>query len=66
MKITETKKSRLKEVDFENLAFGEIFSDHMLSMEYKAGKWGESADHPLWADGDLSGDLFLALRTDHF
>ena len=40
MKITETKKSRLKEVDFENLAFGEIFSDHMLGMEYKAGKWG--------------------------
>ena len=39
MKITETKKSRLKEVDFESLAFGEIFSDHMLEMEYKAGKW---------------------------
>jgi branched-chain amino acid aminotransferase len=46
MKITETKKSRLKEVDFENLAFGEIFSDHMLSMEYKAGKWGDEQITP--------------------
>ena len=40
MKIIKTKKSRLKEVDFENLGFGEIFSDHMLSMEYKEDKWG--------------------------
>ena len=46
MKITETKKSRLKEVDFENLAFGEIFSDHMLGMEYKAGKWGSQQITP--------------------
>ena len=37
MKIVKTEKSQLKEVDFENLAFGEIFSDHMLSMEYKGG-----------------------------
>jgi len=42
MKIIKTRKSRLKEVDLENLGFGEIFSDHMLSMEYKEAKWGVS------------------------
>ncbi len=42
MKIRKTAQSRLKEVDFEHLGFGEIFSDHMLSVEYKGGKWGEA------------------------
>jgi branched-chain amino acid aminotransferase len=39
MEIVKTKKSRLKEVDFENLAFGEVFSDHMVSMDYGDGRW---------------------------
>jgi branched-chain amino acid aminotransferase len=37
--ITKTHKSRIIETDFENLGFGEIFSDHMFSMEYKNGEW---------------------------
>ncbi len=39
MKIVKTKRSRAGEVDFEHLSFGEIFSDHMFSMEYEDGKW---------------------------
>ena len=42
MKIRKTAQSRIKEVDFEHLSFGEVFSDHMLSAEYKGGKWGEA------------------------
>ena len=42
MKIIKTSQSRLKDVDFEHLGFGEIFSDHMLSVEYRDGEWGEA------------------------
>lgn len=28
--ITKTQKSRINDPDFENLGFGEVFSDHML------------------------------------
>ncbi len=39
MKITKTLKSRKHEVNFGNLGFGEHFSDHMFSCEYKNGAW---------------------------
>ena len=39
MRITKTSKSRKNEVDFDKLGFGEHFSDHMFSCEYKNGKW---------------------------
>ncbi|MEW6374410.1 MAG: branched-chain amino acid aminotransferase [Thermodesulfobacteriota bacterium] len=39
IRVRKTKKSRIGEVDFENLGFGEVFSDHMLSIEYRNGKW---------------------------
>ncbi len=42
MKIIKTSKSRLKDVDFEHLGFGEVFSDHMLSVEYRDGEWREA------------------------
>ena len=39
IQITKAKHSRIKEINFENLGFGEVFSDHMLSMEYRNGRW---------------------------
>ena len=36
----KTDHSRRDQIDFENLGFGDVFSDHMLSMEYKNGRWG--------------------------
>lgn len=39
IKVTRTAKSRIKEVDFNNLSFGNVFSDHMLVSTYKNGKW---------------------------
>ncbi len=40
IQITKTSKSRLSEVDFDNLPFGKIFSDHMFEIDYADGKWG--------------------------
>ena len=37
--IQKTPKSRLSEVDFDNLAFGRSFADHMLVAEYADGAW---------------------------
>lgn len=37
--IKKTGKSRKDDVDFENLGFGEIFSDHMFSIDYENGEW---------------------------
>lgn len=34
-----TNKSRLDEVDFENLKFGREFSDHLFLAEFYDGKW---------------------------
>ncbi len=41
IKINSTPKSRVSEVDWENLPFGKVFSDHMLIMEYSNGEWGQ-------------------------
>src|SRR5512136_546455 len=40
MEIAKTDRSRRDEIDFENLGFGEVFSDHMLIMDYRDGEWG--------------------------
>lgn len=37
--ITRTDQSRISEVDFENLQFGRVFSDHMLVMAYRDETW---------------------------
>ena len=37
--ITPVGNSRLSEVDFDNLAFGQVFSDHMFVMDYEDGSW---------------------------
>ncbi len=39
IKITKSNSSRLHEVDFENLPFGKLFSDHMFVADYHDGKW---------------------------
>ncbi|MCX5812510.1 MAG: branched-chain amino acid aminotransferase [Proteobacteria bacterium] len=39
MRTTKTLKSRKHAVDYNNLGFGQHFSDHMFSCNYKNGKW---------------------------
>ncbi len=51
IEIQQTSKSRLHEVDFENLVFGKNISDHMFIAEYRDGQWQDSRVVPY---GDLS------------
>jgi branched-chain amino acid aminotransferase len=37
--IHPTSQSRVNQVDWENLGFGKIFSDHMFVAEYRDGQW---------------------------
>jgi branched-chain amino acid aminotransferase len=37
--IVRVKNSKINEVDFENLSFGNTFTDHMLVCDFKEGKW---------------------------
>ena len=39
LKVTKTAASKINQVDFSNLAFGTVFTDHMFVCEYKNGKW---------------------------
>ena len=41
MKITKTRNSRLSAVDFTDLPFGTVFSDHMFICNFKNGRWLE-------------------------
>ena len=45
--IEHIKQSRLPEIDFSNLPFGKICSDHMFVMDYKDGAWQEGKIEPL-------------------
>ncbi len=37
--VQKSSKSRLQEVDWVNLGFGKVFSDHMATIEYRDGQW---------------------------
>jgi branched-chain amino acid aminotransferase len=37
--IVKASTSKIDSVDFENLSFGNVFSDHMLICDFKEGAW---------------------------
>ena len=37
--IERVKKSRLPEIDFSNIPFGKIYTDHMFLADYRDGEW---------------------------
>ncbi len=39
MDITRIKKSKIDQIDFDHLAFGEVFTDHMFVCDYQDGEW---------------------------
>ncbi len=51
IRVEPTSTSRLSQVDFHNLKFGQIMSDHMLVAEYNHGKWEDVSIVPY---GDLT------------
>ncbi|MFK8272139.1 branched-chain amino acid aminotransferase [Capnocytophaga canimorsus] len=46
LEIERVKQSRIGQVDFSNLAFGKIFSDHMFFCHYKNGQWQQPQIKP--------------------
>lgn len=39
IEVEQSTQSRISTVDFSNLGFGRVFSDHMLIADYKDGEW---------------------------
>jgi len=44
--IVRASSTKINEVDFENLAFGNIFTDHMLTCDFREGKWNKPVIKP--------------------
>jgi branched-chain amino acid aminotransferase len=47
--VTRVKRSRLSEMDFNNLPFGKYFTDHMLEADYADGEWKKVVIRPYQA-----------------
>ncbi len=39
IEVLKAKTSKISEIDFDNLKFGHVFSDHMLECDFKNGEW---------------------------
>ena len=46
IEIISAASSKINEVDFENLTFGNVFTDHMLVCDYKDGAWQKPVIEP--------------------
>lgn len=46
MNITLAEQSKINSVDFENLPFGSVFTDHMLVCDFKEGAWQKPMIQP--------------------
>lgn len=44
--VTKTLKSKINEIDFDNLPFGKYMTDHMLEADYVNGEWTNIAIRP--------------------
>lgn len=44
--IVTAKTSKINEVDFENISFGNVFTDHMLVCDFKDGAWEKPSIKP--------------------
>jgi len=46
IEIIKSSTSKIDSVDFQNLTFGNIFTDHMLVCDYKNGQWEKPVIKP--------------------
>jgi len=42
MEITKVAESKISEIDFNNIQFGKVYSDHMLVADFTNGEWSNS------------------------
>ncbi|HEX3933753.1 MAG TPA: branched-chain amino acid aminotransferase [Puia sp.] len=61
IQVTKTAKSKIKEIDFNNLPFGKHFTDHMLEVDYVDGEWRKPVIRPF-----QSLSLSPALSAIHY
>lgn len=46
IKVTQIEKSKISTIDFDNLSFGTVFSDHMMVCDFKNGQWQQAEIKP--------------------
>jgi branched-chain amino acid aminotransferase len=69
--VEQTQSSQLHQVDWDNLAFGKVFSDHMFIMEYENGGWnageiipfGPISMHPAMSAIHYGQSIFEGLKA---
>ncbi len=61
IQVKRISNSRLSEIDFDNLTFGEQFSDHQFELRYSDGKWQNPEIIPY---GQIP--LYPAVATLHY
>jgi len=61
MEVTRISQSRVSDVDFDNLEFGRIFSDHMFMSKFARGVWNSPKIVPY---GNI--DIAPSLCTLHY
>lgn len=57
VQIKRVERSKLADINLENLPFGKYFTDHMLEVDYENGKWGTveiKPYHPLLMEPSLA------------
>jgi len=42
IKIHKTTSSRIKDLDYKNITFGKLFSDHMFVADFEHGRWNDA------------------------
>jgi branched-chain amino acid aminotransferase len=69
--VQRSKTSKIETVDWDNLPFGKVFSDHMFFMEYSNGKWQQGkilpfqniAMHPAMSAIHYGQSIFEGLKA---
>lgn len=46
MEITKVAESKIKNIDFHNIQFGKVYSDHMFTADFKGGEWKNARIDP--------------------
>jgi len=69
--VQKSQISKIETVDWDNLPFGKVFSDHMFFMEYSNGKWQQGkilpfqniAMHPAMSAIHYGQSIFEGLKA---
>lgn len=71
IKVTKTEQSRISTIDFNNIPFGRVFSDHMFIADYVDGAWrdprivpfGPISVHPATSALHYGQSIFEGLKA---